>query len=57
MWLTEEMPGDFYDAPTMGPYKNKGNKSDCRNYRAISLQFIVGKSFVCILLNRLVMVS
>lgn len=52
------MPGDFFSGlATMALYKNKGNKSDCGNYRDISLLFIVGKIFACILLNRLVIVS
>lgn len=67
MWVTEETRGgdaqrrcpvtSLMVLPTMALYKNKGNKSDCGNYRDISLLSIVGKIFACILLNRLVIVS
>ena len=34
-------------------YKNKGDCSDCNNYRGISLLSIAGKAFAQVALNRL----
>lgn len=38
-------------------YKNKGDRSDCNNYRGISLLSIVGKLFARLVLNRLQQVA
>ena len=51
------MPDDFRDALIVALYKNKGSKSDCGNYRGISLLSVAGKIFARILLNRLITVS
>ena len=37
------MPQDMRDANIITLYKNKGDRSDCNNYRGISLLSIVGK--------------
>ncbi|XP_066977818.1 uncharacterized protein [Macrobrachium rosenbergii] len=37
IWETEAMPADLRDATTVAPYKDKGFKSDCGNYRGIFL--------------------
>ena len=41
------------DANITTLYKNKGDRSDCNNYRGISLLSIVGKVFARVVLNRL----
>ena len=47
------MPQDMRDAKIVTLYKNKGERSDCNNYRGISLLSIVGKVYARILLVRL----
>lgn len=47
------MPQDMRDANIITLYKNKGERSDCNNYRGISLLSIVGKTFARVVLNRL----
>ena len=47
------MPQDMRDASIITLYKNKGDRSDCNNYRGISLLSIVGKTFAHVMLNRL----
>ncbi|KAI8515959.1 hypothetical protein Bbelb_067720 [Branchiostoma belcheri] len=54
IWETECMPSDLRDATIIALYKNKGQKSDCGNYRGISLLSIAGKILARILLNRLI---
>ena len=41
------------DANIVTLYKNKGDRSDCNNYRGISLLSIVGKVFARVILKRL----
>ena len=47
------VPRDMYDAKEVTLYKNKGDRSDCNNYRGISLLSVVGKVFVRIAQGRL----
>ncbi|KAL8611454.1 hypothetical protein ACOMHN_014509 [Nucella lapillus] len=54
IWDTEDMPQEFRDATIVSLYKNKGSKSDCGNYRGISLLSIAGKIMARIILNRLI---
>lgn len=54
IWDTEAMPAELRDATIVTLYKNKGSKSDCGNYRGISLLSIAGKILARILLNRLI---
>ncbi len=41
------------DANIVTVYKNKGDRSNCNNYRGISLLNIVGKAFALVILVRL----
>jgi len=43
------------DAKIVTLYKNKAERSDCNNYRGISLLSIVGKVFARVILTRLQM--
>jgi len=52
-WDEGEFPQDMRDANIITLYKNKGDRSDCNNYRGISLLSIVGKLFARIALTRL----
>ena len=47
------MPQDMRDAKMITLYKNKGDRSDCNNYRRISLLDAVRKAFASVVLNRL----
>ena len=44
---------DMRDAKIITLYKNKGDRSNCNNYRGISLLDAVGKAFARIVLKRL----
>lgn len=52
-WDEGTIPQDMRDAKIVTLYKNKGDRSDCNNYRGISLLSIVGKAFARVVLNRL----
>ena len=52
-WTKGEVPQDMRDANIVTIYKNKGDKSDCNNYRGISLLSIAGKVFAKVALKRL----
>ena len=52
-WREGEVPQDMRDANIITLYKNKGDRSDCNNYRGISLLSIVGKAFARVVLKRL----
>ena len=53
-WEQGNLPQDLRDAIIITLYKNKGEKSDCSNYRGITLLSIAGKILARVLLNRLV---
>ena len=53
-WERGVLPQDRKDAVIVSLYKNKGEKSDCSNYRGITLLSIAGKVLARILLNRLI---
>uniref|UniRef100_A0A2C9L390 Reverse transcriptase domain-containing protein n=1 Tax=Biomphalaria glabrata TaxID=6526 RepID=A0A2C9L390_BIOGL len=44
-WQEDAVPQDLRDAKIITLYKNKGDRSDCNNYRGISLLRIIGKVF------------
>ncbi|XP_051889891.1 uncharacterized protein LOC127580446, partial [Pristis pectinata] len=50
-WKEGAVLQDMRDIATL--HKNKGDRSDCNNYRGISLLSIVGKVFARVVLNRL----
>jgi len=52
-WREGKVPQDMRDAKIITLYKNKGDRSDCNNYRGISLLNIVGKVFARVVLARL----
>lgn len=52
-WREGEVPQDMRDSNIITLYKNKGDRSDCNNYRGISLLSIAGKLFARVALKRL----
>lgn len=52
-WEEGTIPQDMRDAKIVTLYKNKGERSDCNNYRGISLLSIVGKAFARVVLSKL----
>ena len=54
IWEEEKLPKDFRDASVVSLFKNKGSRTDCGNYRGISLLSIAGKILARILLNRMI---
>ena len=53
-WEEGEVPGDLRGAVIVSLYKNKGEKSDCSNYRGVTLLSIAVKILARVLLNRLI---
>ena len=52
-WREGEVPQDMKDANIVTLYKKKGDRSDCNNYRGISLLSVIGKLFARVALKRL----
>ena len=52
-WEEGNAPQDMRDANIVPLYKNKGERSDCNNYRGISLLSIVSKAFARVALKKL----
>ena len=52
-WREGTLPQDMRDAKMFTLYKKKGDRSDCNNYRGISLLSIVGKLYARVVLMRL----
>ena len=53
IWDAEILPQQWIDPDIVTIYKRKGGKSDCSNYRGISLLSVAGKILARILLSRL----
>ena len=53
-WEKGILPQDLGDAVIVSLCKNKGEKSDCSNYRGITLLSMAGKILARVLLNRLI---
>ena len=51
-WTEENLPQDWKLAEVFPLCKNKGKRSECGNYRGISLLSVSGKVFASIILNR-----
>ena len=52
-WQEGAVPQDMRDAKIITFFKNKGERSDCSNYRGISLLSVIGKVFAKVILIRL----
>ena len=52
-WEKGHVPKDMRDASIVTIYKKKGDRSECDNYRGISLLSIVGKVYARVVLARL----
>ena len=53
-WEKGTIPQDLRDAVFVSLYKNKEEKSDCSNYRGITMVSIAGKILARVLLKRLI---
>ncbi|CAH1266354.1 Hypp3340 [Branchiostoma lanceolatum] len=53
-WEQGVVPQDLRDAVIVSLYKNKGEKSDCSNYRGVTLLSIAGKILARVVLDRLI---
>lgn len=53
IWNKGQVPQDFKDDILVPLYKRKGDRTQCDNYRELSLLSIAGKKLSCIILNRL----
>ena len=56
-WNEGVVPQSMRDCTMVTLYKNKGDRSDCNNYRGISLLSVAGKAFARVLLKRLQVVA
>jgi len=52
-WDAGQIPSNLKDANIITLYKNKGDRSDCNNYRGISLLSLAGKILARVILPRL----
>ena len=54
VWHGDPVPQDWVDGIMLPLYKGKGSKTNCGDYRGISLLEAVGKVFSKVLSNRLI---
>ena len=52
-WQEGAVPQDMWDAKIITLFKNKRERSDCNNYRSISLLSVIGKVFAKVIFIRL----
>ena len=52
-----KVPEDWRSAMIVSLYKDKGERTECKNYRGINLLSVVGKIYVWILVDRVCKVS
>ena len=52
-WKEGTVPQDMRDANIVTLYKNRGDRSDCNNYRGISMLSVIGKVFARVALTKL----
>ena len=53
VWKEEVVPEEWHQGIIIPPYKGKGSKSECSNYRGITLLSVPGKVFAHIILARI----
>ena len=53
VWNEEVVPGEWHQSIIIPLYKGKGFKSECSNYRGITLLSVPGKVFAHIILARI----
>ena len=56
-WEKGSVPQDMHDANIVTVYNSKGDRSDCNNYKGLSLLCVVGKVFARVALQRLQQVA
>ena len=54
IWEEEDVPKVFRNATLVSLFKNRGSKTDCGNYRGISLLSVAGKILARVIFNRLI---
>ena len=53
VWDSEAVPADWHKGIILPLYKGKGSRSECGNYRGITLLSVPGKAFAHVLLSRM----
>ena len=54
IWENEDVSKEFRNATLVSLLKNRGCKTNCSNYRGISLRSVSGKILARVILNRLI---